>query len=283
MVSCVSMGSSAVAGSRNNVVTEQTRATVGSGSVHVLVAQSEIDSDINPSQAAVATGGGLIGGLIAAHQNAQRAKKAEKLIAPIRESMKDVDADALALETTKAAFAQVDWLRSAPIGFGKDNSPAAKAALLDKGAPQTMFVEYSYDFTPDFSAMRVVAKLAVANKAAPAPQAKPEARLSAKHLAYSRSATSVVTLTSPLDKEANAARWHAHGGEPARKALALAFGELQKLLPRTLALSEADIKAMAVKTKPKENAAGFTGRLQDRNGGSRLIWTDSFVQVQMLP
>ena len=283
MVSFASTGSGAIAGSRSNVVTEQTRATVGGGSVQVLVAQSEIDSDINPSQAAVVTGGGLIGGLIAAHQNAQRAKKAEKLIAPIRESMGNVDADALALETTKGALAQVEWLRSAQIGFGKDNSPAAKSAMLDKGAPQTMFVEYSYDFTPDFSAMRVVAKMAVANKAAPAAQAKPEARLAAKHLAYARSVTSVVALSNPEGKEVNAARWHANGGEPARKALGLAFGELQKLLPRTLALSEADIKAMAVKTKPKENAAGFTGRVQDKNGSSKLLWTDSFVQVQTLP
>src|SRR5215204_3132853 len=102
-----------------------------SRSVRVLVAQAQIKSDINASTLAVATGGGMLGGLIAAAQNSERAKRAEVLIAPIRTALIDFDADALAQSSARSGLAQIPWLSSAPMTFGKDTSPVGRTAFLD--------------------------------------------------------------------------------------------------------------------------------------------------------
>src|SRR5438477_8257185 len=69
----------------------------GGRSLRVLVAQAEIKSDINLSNIAVATGGGLLGGLIGAAVDSAHAKKAEQLITPLRTAIADVDVDAMAM------------------------------------------------------------------------------------------------------------------------------------------------------------------------------------------
>lgn len=287
---CVAIAAATVAGPAiaagpPDVIAEQARSVAGDRVVQVLVAQAEIKSDINPSNIAVATGGGLIGGLLAASQNASRTKKAEAAIEPIRASLADFDADGLALQTTKAGLAQAAWLKPTAISLGKDSSPSGKSALLDSsGASQVAFVEYSYDMSPDFSSVRVVAKLELANRQGPATaQGKPEARVSRKNLAYAQQITSIVSLPKPGgDKEANAALWNAEGGKAARQALTLAFGEIEKLLPRTLALTAAEVKLMAAKDKPKGNAGGFTGRIQETTPSSSLLWSGGFIKAQTL-
>jgi hypothetical protein len=255
-------------------------------SVQVLVPQSEIKSDINPSNIAVATGGGLLAGLVQAAVNAERTKKAEALIEPIRASLMGFDADALALDATKAAFSQAVWKQPAAVTFSKDSSLLGKSTMLDGNtAPQMAFVEYGYDLSPDFASVRVRATLHVANKEVPARlQKKPEDRLSSKNLAYSQTSTSVVSLRNATkDHAANAALWSADGGKATREALRLAFTDLQTLLPRSLALTPADMKAMKGKDKPKRIASGFTGRLQEKTPSSSLLWADGFIHVQTLP
>ncbi len=102
-----SISSTAIAANPPNVISAQERSIAGNRALQVLVAQPEIKSDINPSNIAVATGGGLIGGLLAASQNAARTKKAEAAIEPVRNSLTGFDVDGLALQTTKAALAQI--------------------------------------------------------------------------------------------------------------------------------------------------------------------------------
>jgi len=70
----------AVAVAATPAATGQNVAVAGGRSLHVMVAQSELKSDINPSNAAVYTGGGLLGGLIGAAMDSARAKKAEDLV-----------------------------------------------------------------------------------------------------------------------------------------------------------------------------------------------------------
>lgn len=280
------IASAALAADPPNVLTEEARTVQGERAVQVLVAQAEIKSNINPSNIAVATGGGLLGGLMAASQNASRTKKAEALIEPVREAMTDFDADRLAQDTTTAALAQVPWLQSAPISFSKDSSPVGKSGALDSiGASQVGFVEYTYDFSPDFADLRVVAKVDFANKALPAASAtKPESRVSRKNLAYSQQITTIVSLPTPVEEKAlNAASWSADGGKAARDALTLAFAEMEKLLPRTLALTADDIAAMAAKTNPKGKAGGFAGRVQESATGETLLWGPGFIWQRTLP
>lgn len=269
------------------VVEEPARTVAGGRSVQVLVAQSEIKSDINPSNIAVATGGGLLGGLLAASQNASRTKKAEAAIEPIRVALTGFDADALALATTKTAFNEIAWLQPATetAALSKDSSLLGKSAMLDSGtASQIAFIEYSYDVSPDFSSIRVVAKLAFANKQGSAvTAAKPETRLLPKNLAYAQSVTSVVSLATPgADLDANAALWSADQGKAARAALTTAFADVQQLLVRTLALTAADVKAMNAKDKKKGSAGGFVGRIQETTPSGTLLWSGGFIHAQTL-
>ncbi len=268
-------------------VVSQTVAVEGGRSLHVVVAQSEIKSDINPSNIAVATGGGLLGGLIGAAVDSARAKKAEELIGPIRTATADFDGDELAHETAKASFGEMEWFKASPTAaFGKDSSVAAKSALLDAAtSKQIAFIEYSYDLSPEFDAVRVVAKIEVANKAIPASaKGKGEKRLNPKNLAYNTRVTSVVMLKDvSKDKEVNALRWSADNGAVARKALQLAFANLTPLTQRTLALTAEDLTNLNDKKNKRINAGGFTGRPQAApNAQTSLLWDGSFINIETM-
>lgn len=257
-------------------------------SVRVMLAQSEIKSDINASNLGLLLGGGLLGGLISAVQNADRAKKAEELITPVRTAIIDMDVDALALNTARSSMSKVSWLEKAPITYGKDSSPVGRSDFLDAdAAPHVAFIEYTYDLSPNFDAIRVVALTQFADKALPAKKrnAKPTDRVHQKHLAYSRAVTSIVTLpnASPDDKEANAARWAADDGLLAERALDQAFKRLAALAPQSLALTDADVKAMKDKTRPKAQYEALKGRLiETSENGDTLFWANQFVSVQSL-
>ncbi len=278
------VGSAAIAAGPAGAVSDEARAVEGRA-VQVLVAQSEIRSNINPSNIAVATGGGLLGGALAASQNASRTKKAEALAEPVREALTDFDADRLARDTTTAALAQVPWLQAASVSFSKDSSPVGKSSALDSlGAAQIAFIEYSYDFSPDFADLRVVAKVEFASKAMPAAATKPEARVNRKNLAYAQQVTTIVSLPAgPEEKAAKAAQWSADGGKRTREALTLAFAEMEKLLPRTLALNDADVAALSAKTNPKANVGGYAGRVQQSAAGETLLWGPGFIWQRTLP
>lgn len=268
-------------------VVSQTAAVEGGRALHVMVAQSEIKTDINPSNIAVASGGGLLGGLIGAAVDSARAKKAEALVVPVRTAVADFDADALAIETAKASFANMDWFKANPeAAFGKDSSVGGKSALLDATTTkQIAFVEYSYDLSPTFDALRVVAKIDVANKAIPATaQGKAEKRLSPKNLAYSTRVTSIVLLKAAgTDKELNAPLWAADNGAATRKALQLAFANLPALTQRTLSLTADEIKALNDKKNKRVNAGGFIGRPQpSTEAKTTLLWNGDFVNVTTL-
>ena len=259
-----------------------------SRSVRVLVAQSEIKSDINASNLAVVTGGGMLGGLIAAAQNSARARQAEELIAPVRTALLDLDADALALNSARSGLGGVPWLSSAPVTFGKDSSPVGRSEFLDTSdVGQVAFIEYTYDLSPSFDALRVVANIQFANKALPMSRGragKPEDRVKAKNLAFARSITVAVLLPNadPDDKQANAVRWAASNGDHARRALAQAFAKLAELTPRTLTLSDTDVTALKDRKKERASFAGLSGRLIERRGDETLFWANQFVSVAPL-
>jgi hypothetical protein len=265
------------------VIVSQTVAVEGGRSLQAIVAQA----DINPSNIAVATGGGLLGGLIGAAVDSARAKKAEELIGPVRTAVADLDADALAIEAAKAAFGETEWFKANPqVGFSKDSSVAGKSAQLDKATgKQIAFVEYSYDLSPTFDAVRVVAKIEVAKKEIPASaKGKAEKRLNPKNLAYSTRVTSVVILkASGEDKEKNALLWSADNGAATRRALKLAFDNLAPLTKRTLSLNAEEVKTLNDKKNKRTTSGGFTGRPQTpANDRSTLLWDGSFINVEYL-
>ena len=268
----------------NNFVAEQSRTPTGGRSLQVLVAQAEIKSNINPSNIALYTGGGLLGALIEAGVDSSHAKKAEAAIQPVRGALTGYDADALAVSTSNAALAEVPWFQSRSSAFAKDTSVLGKSALLDASTTdQVAFFEYSYDASPDCSSIRVAVNMQLANKAVPDGK-KPDARLAARFLAYAQSITSVVSLPSPaMEATDNATRWSADNGKLARRALAAGFVTLQGLIPRALGLSEADLASMNGHDKKFGLLGGFRGRIQEVNAGGGMLYTGTqLVHVQTL-
>ncbi len=279
--------SQAYASSPPVVVAESARTVAGGRSVEVTVGQAELKSNINNVTAVVPAAGGLLGALIvagvAAKIEADRAKKAEIAITPLRDALSDFDADGLALSTTKGALDQVDWLKTDNVQFSKDSTPLGKSNFLDSGdAAQAAFFDYTYDLAPDFSSIRVNVSLEFANKASVG--SKPEARLNYNKLAYTQSITTVVPLPNMgTDINANAQAWTADHGRLARLALTTAFADIEKLIPRTLALTDADVKAMNGKDKTKQTLNGYFGRTQESDGSHTLLWGGGFIDVEALP
>ena len=79
-----------------------------------------------------------------------------------------------------------------------------------------------------------------------------------------------------------ATQWAADGAKMTRQALNQAFGQIATLLPRALALTDADVLAMNAKDKPKGVAGGFGGRVQESASGGTLLWSFGFISVQPL-
>lgn len=278
----------AIAGGPPAYVPQSFTTAAQTRAVRVVVAQGEIKSNINGSNLGIIMGGGLLGGLIAAAQNSAREKKAEGLITPIRDGIVDLDIDALALKSAQQGLQGAAWLTGAATTFGKDNSPAGMSGILDTtAADQTVFVEYTYDLSPNFDSLRLFENVFVANKALPVQAGKvfkPEERIKPKYLAYSRQVTAAVMLpgADPKNKEANAALWAADHGALVRRALAQAFAKTAELFPRTLALSEEQGKALNNKAQPRRNFEGLSGRLIEETGNGMLFWANQFVSVEKL-
>jgi hypothetical protein len=273
----------ALAAGHKNVLPEPARTVEGGRTVQVLLAQGEIKSDINPSNIAAAAGGGLMMALIDAKVNSDRAKKAEIEIQPLRAALTGYDVDALALDTTKAATADIPWFQTQTVAFGRDSSVPGKSAVLSASPTgELAFFEYTYDTSPDASAVRVVVNIQLAEKAL-ADGAKPESRLANKALAYAGSITSIVLLPNPSKAAPdNYARWSANDGQLARKALAAAFGSIRTLIPRALQLSEDDLKTMSTKDKKNVVRGGFAGRLQEDGPDGALLYNGGLLYVQTL-
>lgn len=264
---------------------EASRTIEGGRGAQVLVAQSEIKSNINGSYVSVATGGGLIGALIDAKIEADRAKRAEAVIVPVRDGLVGLDVDALALETTKAILAGSPWLGGAEPVFSRDNSLLNRSGMLDSAtAKQVVFFDYVYDLSPDFSAIRVMVTIQVADKALPAGK-KPQTRLYPRALIYSQTLTAVVSLHNPSKElEANAGVWAANDAVLARQAIALGFKDLVGLSQRAFDLTAIQDKSMVKRDKKIVSYGGVSGWQQENDADSTLVYSYArgLVRVRVL-
>ncbi len=279
----VAVAAPAVAAPPKYIMPEASRTLEGGRAGQVLVAQSELKSNINPSTISVAAGGGLLVALIDAKIESDRAKRAEAAIVPLRDALTGYDVDALAVGATKTIIAQTPWIAAGDPAFGRDTSVLGKSGVLDAASGgQVAFFEYVYDMAPDFSSVRVSLTIQVANKAGLAGK-KPETRLHAKQLVYSQTVTSVVSLPTPSkEMEENVTRWSADNGKLARTALADAFADVAVLAPRALPLTEADAKAMNGKDKKMAFNGGFSGRTQEEGEQGALLFNGGFVRIKTI-
>jgi hypothetical protein len=261
-----------------SVLVEAARAAPGGRGVDVVVGQAEIASNINPSFATLAMGGGVLGVIIDAKVDSDRAKRAMAGITPLRTALIDVDVDQLAIDTTKAATATLPWFEGKDPEFARDPTIPAKSAVLSAGAArQVAFFDYVYDTAPDFSSIRVGVRITLANKDAPNGGAA-ETRLNPKNLAYDQTLTSVVRLGNPGAPPDNAERWAAHDGVLAKKALKVAFAEVGVLIPRALTLGVDDIAKMDAGAK--KTIGGYAGKVQEETPDGALLFNGGLVHIQ---
>ena len=210
-------------------------------------------------------------------------ERAEATVGPLREALRDFDVDGLALATTRAAVSKIEWFQAQDIIATKDPSSRSRAAFLDaSGTPQVAFVTYHYDLAADFTYIRVIADIALVRK--PAPGAKSGAL---PEPFYKQSIFSIVQLrTRSYEHGENVASWSASEGKLAKASLVAAFGQIERLIPYELGLSQADIKLYTAKNGPKAFAAGFYGPLiakADSGTGGTLIWSNGLIYVQPAP
>lgn len=269
-----------LAGVPKYILQEAYRPVADSRAVHVLVGQEELKSNINPSMVGTATGGGLLGALIDIQIQADRAKKAEAAIGPLRTVMTGFDADALAQASAEAAVRKLDWFRPGAMSFGRDVSQPGRIAVLDGAqSSQVAFIEYIYDLSPDFKSIRVMMVVTFANRQAP-DKKSPAWRLGAG-LVYAQSVTSVVELRDGTsDMNENVALWAANDGARAKEALTRAFADVAEMAPRAFVLTQAEAKAMqSGKAHKMKTYAGFMGREQTTDTNDVLLFNGGYIHI----
>lgn len=272
----------ASAGTPKNILLETARPVPDAREVHVYVGQEEIAAEINPSQVSMVTGGGLLGALIDIQIQAERAKKAEAAIQPIRTALQGFDVDALAEASARSAIEKMPWFQPGEMTFSRDTSASGRIAVLDAArTSQVALITFVYDVSPDFSAIRVL--MAVEFAPRDTPQGKSATWRLTNGIVYRQSVTSVVQLVRPAtDINYNAGVWAENGGARARRALTLAFAKVAELAPRATLITQADAKAMNSKPHKAVVVAGFAGRQQDSDDGGTLLFNGGYVHIQTL-
>jgi hypothetical protein len=235
---------------------ERDKALADGRSVVVAVPQSEIATEVDVGRVIsdAAYGGGLLGGLINTSRDHKRedlvkidTAKAEADIAPLRQSLADIDFAAKVTEATRSGFAQVDWFHAVIAG--------ADAAPQETG--QSATVTWRYRMSPDFTQIRILTDLVVtraeAAHAAKTAPPKPPTTLFAQRILV------IAQLQKrSYDHAQNVAQWNADHGRLARASIETALAHVERLMPYVLNMTPAAITALQ-KSPGKVFAAGFYG------------------------
>lgn len=265
------------------VLQEAARPVSGGRAVQVSVGQAELGSNINSTLGFAMAAGGAVGVLIEAGVGADRAQRAQLGITPIRRGLMDVDADQLAIDSTRSALAAMPWLGGQEPAFTRDATLFGKSDFLT-AAPtsQVAFFTFVYDMAPDFSSVNVSVSIAIANREQ-AKKGQPFTRLLDKNLVYGQRVSSVVRLANPTTPAENAQRWAANDSALAKKALALAFTEVGALIPRALTLTDADVTRLDA--AERRTIASLGGKPMEEDSGGVLLFNPlpmGLIHVQTL-
>lgn len=166
VLALVLLAATAQGGAPKYIMPEGQKSPPGGRDAAVIVAQTDIQTNIVASQFSTYTQGGAVWALVDANVNAGRTQNAEANVGAIRAGLLGFDVDALANQTTHAISDGVPWFQARSFSFGRDASNDGKSAALDKSnADQMAFFTYVYDINPDFTAVRVSLLIQIANRA----------------------------------------------------------------------------------------------------------------------
>lgn len=205
------------------------------------------------------------------------AREAEVRAGPLRKALQGFDGSSLVITAVKNGIKDVAWLAPNPLEVlerPRTSSPLDFVAVAPTN--QVAMISASYYLSHDCSQIEVKAEIRILKKV----------KKSVEVIAYQK-VVSVVQLTKPsFDPNANVRAWSANNGAAAQRAIAAGSARLERLVPRALALTQADITAYDAKNREMAQAAGRFGPVLDRGldgPGSVLIWSKGLVSVQALP
>lgn len=205
------------------------------------------------------------------------AREAEVRVAPLRNALQGFDGSVLVLDAAKNGISSVGWFAPNPLEVlnkPRDSSPLDFVYAAPTN--QVAIVSTSYYLSHDGAQIEVKAEIRVLKKV----------KKSVTVVAYQQ-VISVVQMPKPaFEPNANVRTWSVGNGAAARRAIAAGSARLEKLIPRALALSQADLTAYAAKNLEMAQAAGRFGPVLERGHdgpGSVLIWSKGLISVQPLP
>jgi hypothetical protein len=152
----------------HNHLEKNARIHIKETDIVLAVAQEEIIGEIESSNAAAATGGGLLGALIGVMIDNSRAKKAEKAVTPVRDKLIDYDYANILANELDEKIKQVDWLKANNLQLERSiNNTWVNDKVNATSASAILLMQAKYYFTPDLSALQTeVALMMFPNTAA---------------------------------------------------------------------------------------------------------------------
>lgn len=264
-------------------ISDTVRSATDDWDVRVLVPQDSIGTSIDIGRVMPnANGGGLLGDLFIQNRYDNRkpiaedlTAKADAVAAPVREQLSGFDSQALALATVKAALSRVAWLKANSVAI--DRTPAATVQATapgrDSQRPRAL-LEIRYEFSPDFTQIRVVTKMLLDQPAG----------LAWHHVGYIPMVSTVQLKDRSFENRENARRWAANGAAPARQALTMAFSGMEGLIARGLSMTAAQARQWSSRDAEKSFSAGFNGSVLERTPtGGLILWQNALVAVETWP
>jgi hypothetical protein len=194
---------------------------VNSSNGVILVAQKEIVADVQKSQVAMYTGGGLIPALIDVAVESSRASSAEAAVRPIRDALVDYEVGAELYKALGARIEAIPWLHVKKVEVVHDNRPKQIASLLAASSEDALLLlTPTYALSSDFSILRFDTEVRVVPRAAHLVQsgAGDDAEKRMTPL-YKAKVSHQMPLTVQGDSATNAARaWASEGGKRIKEA-----------------------------------------------------------------
>ncbi|MXO66518.1 hypothetical protein [Altericroceibacterium endophyticum] len=261
----------------DSVMTAKEREIAGERPVALWLPQDGLATSVDIGRLAVdSPGGGLIGWLIITEMDDKReimsahaTRDAEKVAQPLFSALEDFDIERLALETTQHALAATTWFHAGPIERMPDvvESPA-EDFVAAQTAPQSTFVSYRYQLSPDFTQIQIMADVSVFDTG------------TRKEVFAQRFLSSVQLEKRSYEESANIAQWAAEDGLLAKAALTAGFTRLEGIIPFALDLDRDTFKNLTSKKHSKIFAGGFFGPEVLQDGAGSVLWSDGYIAVQ---
>lgn len=268
--------------------------------VKVGIAQPELYAAYEPSGAgaAAAAGCGAIPGLgillaaacggafgaVDASVNASRAKDADAIVRPLKDSLVDLSFDELAQGKLTEALKGVQGMQTASLTvLKKTDNKSYDETFRASTASAVMFVNVDYHLSKDFSTLEVSARSqlyprsAAARSAAglPAALAADVSPLNLQGSAYRRDVHYQIKLPASPTSAAYVAAWNADNARLMRNGLTSATTELARLLSEDLQRGETPLKEG---TRIKLETGMTADLIAETDAGQLLQYPDSSLR-----